>query len=47
MSKKKKITFQQFNKMINQFLTELGMKRRRQLEEYHQIELLTEYKNKR
>ena len=30
---KKKLTFQQFNRMINQFLTELGTKKRMKLEE--------------
>ncbi len=39
---KKKLTFQQFNRMINQFLTELGDKRRKRLEEQQYLQLLTE-----
>ena len=39
---KKKLTFQQFNRMINQFLTELGDKRRKRLEEQQYLHLLTE-----
>ena len=39
---KKKLTFQQFNRMINQFLTELGDKRRKRLEEQQYLLLLTE-----
>tara|TARA_B100001564_G_scaffold346990_1_gene347285 strand:+ start:564 stop:743 length:180 start_codon:yes stop_codon:yes gene_type:complete len=39
---KKKLTFQQFNRMINQFLTELGDKRRKKLEEQQYLQLLTE-----
>ena len=39
---KKKLTFQQFNRMINQFLTELGNKRQKRLEEQQYLQLLTE-----
>ena len=39
---KKKLTFQQFNRMINQFLTELGNKRQKKLEEQQYLQLLTE-----
>ena len=39
---KKKLTFQQFNRMINQFLTELGDKRKKRLEEQQYLQLLTE-----
>jgi len=39
---KKKLTFQQFNRMIYQFLTELGDKRRKRLEEQQYLQLLTE-----
>ena len=39
---KKKLTFQQFNRMINQFLTKLGDKRRKRLEEQQYLQLLTE-----
>ena len=39
---KKKLTFQQFNRMINQFLTELGKKKKKSLEEQQYLQLLTE-----
>ena len=39
---KKKLTFQQFNRMINQFLTELGKKKKKSLEEQQYLHLLTE-----
>ena len=36
------ITWSQFNKKMNQFLQELGLKKQRELEEQHYLQLLTE-----
>ena len=44
---KKKLTFQQFNRMINQFLTELGKKKKKSLEEQQYLQLLTENRFKK
>ena len=39
---KKTITWGQFNRKMNQFLQELGLKKQRELEEQHYLQLLTE-----
>ena len=40
--RKRPITWAQFNKKMNQFLQELGLKKQRELEEQHYLQLLTE-----
>ena len=40
--RKRTITWSQFNKKMNQFLLELGLKKQRELEEQHYLQLLTE-----
>ena len=40
--RKKTITWGQFNNKLNQYLLELGLKREKQLEEQHYLQLLTE-----
>ena len=40
--RKRPITWSQFNKKMNQFLQELGLKKQRELEEQHYLQLLTE-----
>ena len=43
--RKRPITWSQFNKKMNQFLQELGLKKQRELEEQHYLQLLTENLN--
>ena len=40
--RKKTITWGQFNVKLNQYLLELGLKKEKQLEEQHYLQLLTE-----
>ena len=40
--RKRPITWYQFNKKMNKFLQELGLKKQRELEEQHYLQLLTE-----
>ena len=40
--RKRPITWSQLNKKMNQFLQELGLKKQRELEEQHYLQLLTE-----
>ena len=40
--RKKPITWGQFNVKLNQYLLELGLKKEKQLEEQHYLQLLTE-----
>ena len=42
---KRKLSFQHFNRMINQLFNELGLKKEKQLEEQHYLQLLTENLN--
>ena len=39
---KRKLSFQHFNRMLNQLFNELGLKKEKQLEEQHYLQLLTE-----
>ena len=42
---KRKLSFQHFNRMLNQLFNELGLKKEKQLEEQHYLQLLTENLN--